>query len=125
VQPTPSDEDVTGFISATFRSVWALEVLLFLKQAPERSWDRSELVAALRASDSVIAHSVDGLLAAGLAVSEGGRTRYGPASVQLARLVHATEAHYAQRPDATRRLIILPRHDGLSAFADAFRLRKD
>lgn len=122
----PSDEDVSGFISDTFGSVWALEVLLLLKREGARASPRTELVSALRASDSVIDQSISGLLAAGLVVIEDdGSARYAPAGAALGALVEAAEALYRQKPDAVRRLIILPRHDGLSAFSDAFRLRKD
>lgn len=122
----PSDEQVAAFISDTFGSVWALELLLLLKREGGRAWARPELVTALRASDSVIDRGIAGLFAAGLVVvEEDGAARYAPASPALAALVDAAEALYRQRPDAVRRLIILPRHDGLSAFSDAFRLRKD
>lgn len=123
---TPSEEDVANFVRDTFVSVWALELLLFLKREPDRLWRRPDLVTALRASESAIDRSIENLFAAGLlVVDEEGSARYGPATAELAGLIGAAEALYRQKPDAVRRLIILPRHDGLSAFADAFRLRKD
>jgi hypothetical protein len=126
VAAPPTDEEIAGFIRDTFRSIWALEVLLVLKSETDRTWPRAELVSALRASDAVIDGSIAGLLAAGLVViEEGGLVRYAPAGAALAGLVEATEAVYRQKPDSVRRLIILPRHDGLSAFSDAFRLRRD
>jgi len=126
VPAPPSDEEVAGFIRDTFGSVWALEVLLLLKREAARAWTSHDLVAALRASDSVIDRSIAGLLAAGLVVIEDDSfARYAPAGPGLARLVEAAEALYRQKPDGVRRLIILPRHDGLSAFSDAFRLRRD
>jgi hypothetical protein len=39
--------------------------------------------------------------------------------------VDETEALYARSPDAVRRMIISASHGGLTAFADAFRIRKD
>jgi hypothetical protein len=126
VAAPPSEEEVAGFIGTTFGSVWALEVLLTLKRGAERAWPRPELVAALRASDAVVDRSVASLFAAGLVVTEGdGTARYAPAGPELAGLVEAAEALYRQKPDAVRRLIFLPRHDGLSAFSEAFRLRRD
>jgi hypothetical protein len=126
VAATPTEADVAGFVRDTFGSVWALEVLLVLKRDSARSWPRPELVAALRASDSVVDSSIARLLACGLVlVDEAGSARYVPAAPSLEGLVAATEALYAQKPDSVRRWIILPRHDGLSAFSDAFRLRKD
>ncbi len=123
---SPSDEEVEDFIRDTFGSVWTLELLLHLKGGASRSWAPGELVAALRASELVIDRGLQSLLAAGLIVSdETGFARYAPASARLTGLIDAAELLYAQKPDAVRRLIIVPRKDGLSAFADAFRLRKD
>lgn len=117
---------VSTFIESTFTSVWALELLLFLKQEPERSWDRGELVRGLRASDSVVERALEGLLTAGLILLEGdGTARFAPANDEVRGLVDGVEQLYARRPDAVRRMIILSRSDSLSAFADAFRLRKD
>lgn len=84
------------------------------------------MVAALRGSDSIVAQSVESLVAAGLVATEQeGHARYLPASPDLDRRVAEVEAFYAKSPDAVRRLIVLSANDGLTAFADAFRLRKD
>jgi len=47
----PARHDVFGFIRSAFRSVWALELLCFLRRSCDREWQRAELVAVLRASD--------------------------------------------------------------------------
>jgi hypothetical protein len=126
VATSPSDEEVEDFIRDTFGSVWTLELLLHLKGQASRSWTPAELVAALRASELVIDRGLQSLLAAGLIViDEAGSAHYSPASAGLSALIDEAEVRYAQKPDAVRRLIIVPRKDGLSAFADAFRLRKD
>ncbi len=118
--------ELQGFIRSTFRSVWSLELLIYLRKAKDRSWGQDELVAGLRASHSIVAQSVDSLLAAGLVATEGeGNVRYLPASADLDRRAEEAEAFYARSPDAVRRLIVMAASDGLSAFADAFRLRKD
>ncbi len=121
-----SRQEVSSFIRTTFRSVWTLELLLFLKSEAERSWSRAELVAALRGSDLIVSQGVDALTAAGLVVSDAqGNARYTPATADLAKLVDQSEAAYAKSPDAVRRLIISSVNGGITAFADAFRLRKD
>ncbi|NYT41819.1 hypothetical protein HZY97_13690 [Sphingomonas sp. R-74633] len=121
----PARRDVSGFIRSTFRSVWALELLCFLRKAPERSWDRAELVAALRASDLVIEQSLAALTAAGLVVMlTEDQAKYQPASAALDALAREAEAQYASSPDKVRRLIVTG-DGGLSAFADAFRVRRD
>ena len=81
---------------------------------------------ALRASQAVITTSLDVLLAGGLIVREkDGLARYAPASTDLRRLVDETDSLYARKPDAVRRLIVSSAANGLSAFADSFRLRRD
>ena len=66
------------------------------------------------------------LLAAGLVVVEqDGSVRYGPASADLEALVDGVATFYAKSPDAVRRLIVAAANPGVSAFADAFRLRKE
>jgi hypothetical protein len=120
-----SEDEIANFIRSSFRSVWTLELLLLLKRDP-RSWPRDAIVAALRASDLIVAQGLDALTAAGLAiVDEGGNAAYRPASPAAAALVDGAEALYARSPDAVRRLIVGAFADPLAAFADAFRLRKD
>jgi hypothetical protein len=120
------ERELASFIRSTFRSVWTLELLLYLKERKDRSWSRGELVGGLRASDSIVSTGLDCLLAAGLIIVEDdGSARYRPASSDVENLALGAEALYAQRPDAMRRLIVDPGADGVTAFADAFRLRRD
>ena len=49
----------------------------------------------------------------------------GPHRVTFPALVDKTEDLYARRPDSVRRTIISGSMTGLTAFVDAFRLRKD
>ena len=117
----PANRDLAVFIRDNFQSVWALEILLFLKNDPSRVWQRESLVEALRASDLVVTNGLDALLAGGLIVAENdGSARYSPASADLGQLVDQTEALYAKKPDAVRRMIVSS--TGISAFADSFRL---
>jgi hypothetical protein len=121
---TSSDQDLLQFITSSFRSVWALELLLVLKREP-RTWLPSELVTTMRASDLVISKALDSLLAAGLASLEGEGVRYMPVNQEVAACVEETEKLYSARPDAVRRAIVSASVGGLAAFADAFRLRRD
>jgi hypothetical protein len=121
-----SDQELQTFIRSTFRSVWSLELLIFLRKGGDRAWAREELVSGLRASDSIVAQSVESLVAAGLVATEGeGQVRYLPASPDLDRSAAEAEAFYGRSPDAVRRMIVMAASGGLAAFADAFRLRKD
>jgi hypothetical protein len=120
-----SDDEIANFIRSSFRSVWSLELLLLLKRDP-RLWPNSEIVAALRASEIIVAQSLDFLTAVGLvSVDETGGAAYRPVSEGSARLVEGAEALYARSPDAVRRLIVGAIPNPLAAFADAFRLRKE
>lgn len=121
---TASDQDLLHFITSSFRSVWALELLLVLKREP-RAWKHAELVTTMRASELVVAKAVESLEAAGLASIDGDGVRYTPVNEDVASNVARTEKLYAARPDAVRRAIVSSSLGGLTAFADAFRLRKD
>ena len=121
---TSPDHDLLRFIASSFRSVWALELLLVLK-SQARSWPRAELVSTMRASELVISKALDSLLAAGLASVEGEGARYMPVSDEVADCVDRTEKLYAARPNAVRRAIVSASAGDVTAFADAFRLRRD
>ena len=121
--PSP---DIAAFLRAHFKSVWALELLLFLKDQADSAWAADQLVAALRTSETIVATSVATLIAGGLlADDETGQVRYAPASDDLSRLVDITQALYARKPDAVRRVIVSAGATGLSEFANSFRLRND
>ena len=84
-----------------------------------------EMVAGLRGSDLVVSQSIEALAAAGLVVLEGdGAARYRPATAALEILFAEAEALYLKSPDAVRRTIVSAANPGITAFADAFRLRK-
>lgn len=122
----PAKQEVSSFIRSTFRSVWALELLCFLKKHRDRAWPQRELVVALRGSDLVVSQSVESLLAAGLVVIEpGDLVRYQPTSDAVDSLASAAEALYATRPDSIRRMIVAQASSGLSSFADAFKLWRE
>lgn len=121
--PSP---DIAAFLQAHFKSVWALELLLFLKDRSGESWTAEQLVAALRTSETIVSTSLSALIAGGLlAHDENGQVRYAPASHDLSRLMDVTQALYGKKPDAVRRVIVSSSATGLSAFAASFRLRND
>jgi hypothetical protein len=119
-----SDEDVLRFIAATFPSVWALELLLAVKAAP-RVWPREELIATLRASELVVSKALEALIAAGLASSDDQGVVYLPVNADVAEFVERAEQLYRSRPNSVRRAIVAASAGGATAFADAFRLRKE
>lgn len=122
----PASPELAAFIRGHFPSVWALELLLFLKNDSLEAWERDHLVRALRASEAIVTKCLELLLAGGLIISDdAGRVQYAPASDSLRQLVDETQELYARKPDAVRRLIVSAASAGLSAFAASFRLRRD
>lgn len=120
---SPSD-DLLRFIGSSFRSVWALELLLLVKRDP-RVWSKDELISTLRASELVVSKAIDELVAAGFLSLEGEGARYLPVSQEIAANVKRAEKLYSARPDAVRRAIVSTSASSATAFAEAFRLRKD
>lgn len=120
----PDASELAAFIGDNFRSVWALELLLFLKDHAATTWQNESLVQALRASDAIVSTSVESLLAAGLILINEHGSKYAPASANLGELVEEAQQLYAREPHAVRRLIILSSTTGLSDFVDSFRLRR-
>lgn len=121
----PSQFEIETFIGSSFRSIWSLDLVQFLTSQPDNSYSKEELVVALRASDSVISQSIASLAAAGLVLVDRDRIRLHIADVRAKELIDAAIQLYAKSPDKVRRLIISAASPGLTAFADAFRLRKD
>lgn len=122
----PDRKELDSFIGTSFRSVWALELLKYLAENPDTYHTSDELIAVLRASEAVVTQSVQNLLAAGLAVvDEAGRVAYLEGAKEATALVNEAIALYARSPDKVRRLIIAQCSPGVTAFAAAFRLRKD
>ena len=120
----PSDSAVRTFITGAFRSVWALDLAAILHDHPERAFSRAELVEMMRASDLVIDQSIDTLTAAGLILPVSGEdVRLHGGDAERQQLLSASLDLYRRSPDKVRRLIVLHTVPGLTAFADAFRLR--
>lgn len=117
--------EVEEFIRASFRSVWALELISLLR-SQDGALSHREMVERLRASDFVIAQCLENLAAVGLVCrNEDGSAFYRPFSKELDDLVAQTEQLYGSSPNAVRRIIATATNPGIAAFSNAFRLRKD
>jgi hypothetical protein len=119
-----SDDDLLHFVAATFPSVWALELLLTLK-SERRNWTHEELVARLRASELVVSKALDALMIAGLASHDAAGATYSPVNDDVERTVDRVEQLYRSRPNAVLRAIVSAQTSSATAFADAFKLRKN
>lgn len=121
----PSRSEIEAFISSSFRSIWSLDLVQLLYATPEQSYSKEQLIAALRASDSVVSQSIASLAAAGLVLVDSDVIRLHIVNDQSRRLIEGAIQLYGKSPDRVRRLIISAASPGITAFADAFRLRKD
>ena len=76
-----SNDEILRFIASSFRSVWALELLLVLK-SELRPWSHDDLDSTMRASKLVVTKALGALEAAGFVTSKPrsstlvGRTRF-------------------------------------------------
>lgn len=117
-----SPDELASFIASSFRSVWALELLLLLK-GQARACPAEELVELMRASPSVVERALDSLAAAGLVGTDRQGHTYMPASAEVGRLADETERLYRSKPNRVRRLIVVSANSSLTAFSEAFRLK--
>jgi hypothetical protein len=120
------DDDLREFLRHSLRSVWNIELLLWLSRHADRSWLPVDLVREMRASDLVVSQGLSGLQQAGLIQQEvDGMYRYAPASQQLDQLVQQLERVYRERPSVVTRALFSSPMDKLATFSDAFRLKKE
>lgn len=119
----PEATDLAAFIHDTFRSVWTLEILLFLKDHAATAWQNDSLISALRASDAIVSNSIESLLAAGLVLKDKKGAQYAPATEDLGELVEEAQRLYVRKPDAVRRMIV-SQPSNLTAFSDSFRFKR-
>ena len=117
------DEDVTDFIRGAVGSVWALELLLFVRGRSERAWTAAELARELRSNERLAGGALETFEAAGLAARDGGGYLYAPASPGLDAIVGRLADAYRERPVAVVNAIVSAKTDSIQSFADAFRLK--
>lgn len=118
-----SEDTVLSFISSSISSVWALELLLFLRRAAPAGRREDELVRELRSSTTAVSGSLRKLHDAGLIVQEQAGYYYRPAAVVLDQLVAEAEKLYALKPAVVIKTIVTARNQSLQAFADSFKLQ--
>lgn len=118
-------DDVIGLVNKHITTVWALELLLLLRQDRARAWKINELAKELRASTHVVTREVPSLIAAGLVGEVDSGFRYAPARPELDETVERLDNLYKQFPVTIVRHIALAPHREAQSFADAFKFRKD
>ena len=120
----PIPDTILSFIRGSITSVWALELLLFLKTREATAWKVEQLVRELRGSSPLIADLLISLHRSGLVEQDGDAYRYSPANDDLSGLVDQLERLSTERPFAVRNAILAAPHDRVQVFADAFRIKK-
>ena len=119
------DTGLIEFVRTCVRSVWALELLLFLRQHRDQAWKTDRLVLEQRSSERAVRDALEGFVRFGLVRNADTAFIYEPASQELEKLVTRLAETYAERPTAVIRMIAAAPEDRLRSFLDAFRLKKD
>jgi hypothetical protein len=122
---TPLPDDVIVFLNKHITTVWALELLLLMRQNRSRVWTIEALAKELRASSQVIMRVVPSLIAAGIVAETDDGFGYAPRQSALDDTIERLEGVYKQLPVTIIRHIALAPHREAQSFADAFKFRKD
>ena len=121
-----TDQEIEQFIGDSFASIWDLELLAVLLESSEKRLSSAELVDRMRASELVVAQGIQTLVTAGIgSVDEDGQIQFQPTNAALEGSARRACEFYRRFPGRARRLMIVRQTPGLTAFADAFKLRKD
>ena len=122
---TSIPDDIVAFLNKHITTVWALDLLLLMRQNRSRGWTIEALARELRASSQVIMRVIPPLIAAGIVVEMDGGLRYAPLQRDLDDTIERLEGVYKQLPVTIIRHIALAPHRGAQGFADAFKFRKE
>lgn len=118
-----SDPGFLGLVRKHIRSVWALELVLLLRQRADAVWRTEALVRELRASTTLIADNLRRLQASGLVAEDQGVWRFAPATPELDRFCDQLAEAYQTRPVTVINMIAAP--NPVQDLADAFNFSSD
>lgn len=119
-----TDDRALAFIQRHLKSVWALELLLFFYNNPQRDWRSDALVRELRGSEVVVKEALIQLKAARLVDETSERTfRYAPRDSSLDEVVSGIAKIYSTRPVTVIKAISGSPSEKLKIFSDAFKIR--
>ncbi|MFP5350812.1 MAG: hypothetical protein ACLGHO_13370 [Gammaproteobacteria bacterium] len=121
---TEITDALRAFVRKHVRTVGELEVLLWLRAHPERSWSVDEIAREMRSSLPAAADYLRHFLRTGLArETDAGQYQYieNPVAHDL---VTALAGAYAERPVSVVDLIYAEPRDQVQLLADAFRIKK-
>jgi hypothetical protein len=120
-----SDDQILDFIRSSVKTVWSLELLLFMRRDPQRAWTIDQVVRELRSSRNIVTEAIGVFVQGGILREEEAGFRYGPATDELDRLVEQLAREYAERPTTVVNAIVEVQSGKLQDFANAFRIKRD
>ncbi|MFN3655907.1 MAG: hypothetical protein ACK4UO_01480 [Pseudolabrys sp.] len=119
-----SEAELLEFVASSFKSVWALEVVLALRRNRDRTWRPDDIIKELRSSRLVVAEALNNLAAAGLVAEEdGGGFRYAAADA-LEETMAEVDKLYAVKPTVVIRSIVSTPNAKLQILSNAFRIKE-
>ena len=118
------EQEVLAFVHSELGSVWALELLIFLKGNPERNFSLDDLVLQMRSSSMAVAQALTRLKDNGFAEeTAGGTYRFAPRSPRHFDMAAAIERVSTQKPMTLIKAIAEIPNEKLRSFSDAFKIR--
>lgn len=121
----PLPRHVRRFLADHVGSVGDLELLMLLHGDRERVWSSEELCDVLRCPPNWPTARLQAMAAAGLVVRDETGWRFHPADDVVERAADDLAHEYRARTRDVVRFIFSAPGGGVTAFADAFRLRRD
>ncbi|HEU4407639.1 MAG TPA: hypothetical protein VFS43_20405 [Polyangiaceae bacterium] len=118
-------DELKRFVATHLDTVDQLEVLLLLQRRPAEVWTPQRVSDELRTSPMSAAVRLARLCATGLCEEVEGGVRLRPADASVERAIQLVTAAYRERRVSLIALIYARPPEGVRAFADAFRLKRD
>ncbi len=128
VTPAELPSDVEQLLREHIRSIETLEILLSLRDEPERRWTVADVYQKVRSSERSVSHNLAELSRRGLVRQEAQNPpayQFAPQTDPLRETVERLAHLYAERRVRIVEAIYSERVSEVDEFAKAFRLRKD
>jgi hypothetical protein len=128
VPPSELPKDVQQLLREQIRSIEQLEILLLLREEPERHWTPADVYKKVRSSERSVEQTLNGFVKRGMATRiEGPQPsfHFAPQSPQLADTLGSLAHLYTERRVRIVEAIYSEPVSEVEEFAKAFRLRKD
>ncbi|HJU28884.1 MAG TPA: hypothetical protein VJ718_06925 [Candidatus Binataceae bacterium] len=116
--------DTIDFIQSSIKSVWALRLLLLLRDKRDRVWKIGELTRKMRASELAIKQALDEFARAFVIKTDNGEYCYRPATPELERMASELADAYARHSSTVIRAIVSAPNAKVQTFAEAFKRGK-